>query len=100
MLMLIGTLAMALTVQQATAIGHSEAACLGEVHQDDRDDDALQHPHHAKGCYTVAYGIVAPVGVVLDIDNGVSIFGPAADEAPSVNSRRFKHFRPPRSSQP
>ncbi|WP_165836741.1 L,D-transpeptidase family protein [Devosia sp. PTEAB7WZ] len=96
MLMLIGTLAMALTVQQATAIGHSEAACLGEVHQDDTEDEALQHTHHAKRCYPVAYAIVAPVGVVLDINNGISIFGPAADEAPPVNSGRSKHFRPPR----
>jgi hypothetical protein len=94
--LLIGILAMLLSVHQATAIDHPDAACLGEVHQDMSEDHELQHTLHAMGCCVVACGMVAPTSMVVAVALGGSMFAQAADEALPVGLRTSKHFRPPR----
>ena len=83
-------------MHQATAADHSDAACLGVVHQNMSEDPELQHALHAMGCCVVACGMVAPTSMAVAVAPGGSMFAKAADEALPVSLRRSKHFRPPR----
>jgi len=93
---LIGILAMVLSVHPATALDHPDAASLGDIRQGISEDHELQHTLHARGCCTVACGMVAPVAMVVDDTSRAPMFTPAADEDLPVSLRRSKHFRPPR----
>lgn len=92
---LIGILAVMLSVHPATAIEHSDASLM-EVQEGLSEDHELGHTLHVRGCCTVACGLVAPVAMVVDVPFVGSMFAQAADETRPVGLLKFKHFRPPR----